>query len=48
VDDRFRIYGGIDNITDRQPPLGLDGTGAGSGIYNNIGRFFYVGAEAKF
>jgi outer membrane receptor protein involved in Fe transport len=48
VDDRFRIYGGVDNITDRQPPLGLDGTGAGSGIYNNVGRFFYVGAEAKF
>lgn len=48
VDTRFRLYGGVDNLTDRQPPLGLDGTGAGSGIYDNVGRFFYVGAEAKF
>ena len=48
VNDQFRFYGGIDNITDRQPPLGLDGTGAGSGIYDNVGRFFYIGAEAKF
>lgn len=48
VDERFRLYGGVDNLTDRQPPLGLDGTGAGSGTYDNVGRFFYVGAEAKF
>ncbi|WP_373488389.1 hypothetical protein, partial [Blastomonas sp.] len=48
VTDQFRFYGGVDNLTDRQPPLGLDGTGFGSGIYDNVGRFFYVGAEAKF
>ena len=48
IGDQFRFYGGVDNITDRQPPLGLDGTGAGSGIFDNVGRFFYIGAEAKF
>lgn len=48
VDDRFRLYGGVDNLTDRQPPLGLDGTTFGSGVYDNVGRFFYVGAEARF
>lgn len=48
VTEKFRFYGGIDNITDRQPPLGLDGTTFGSGIYDNIGRFFYIGAEANF
>ncbi len=48
VNDQFRFYGGIDNLTDRQPPLGLDGTTAGSGTYDNVGRFFYIGAEAKF
>ncbi|MFN3818098.1 TonB-dependent receptor domain-containing protein [Blastomonas sp.] len=48
IDNRFRFYGGIDNLTDRQPPLGLDGTTVGSGTFDNVGRFFYVGAEAKF
>lgn len=48
IDNRFRFYGGIDNLTDRQPPLGLDGTTAGSGTFDNVGRFFYVGAEASF
>ena len=48
VTERFRFYGGIDNVTDRQPPLGLDGTTFGSGTFDNVGRFFYIGAEAKF
>ena len=48
VGEGFRFYGGVDNLTDRQPPLGLDGTGFGSGIYDNVGRFFYLGAEATF
>jgi outer membrane receptor protein involved in Fe transport len=48
ADKRFQFYGGVDNIFDREPPLGLTGTGAGSGIYDNVGRFFYVGVKAKF
>lgn len=46
--DKFNIYVGVDNVTNRLPPYGLTGIGAGSGIYNNIGRFFYAGAVAKF
>ncbi|UIJ46699.1 TonB-dependent receptor [Sphingomonas cannabina] len=48
VGDRYRIYAGVDNITDRLPPYGLDGTTEGSGIYDNVGRFFYAGVEVKF
>jgi outer membrane receptor protein involved in Fe transport len=44
----FNFYIGVDNILDRDPPLGLSGIGAGSGIYSNRGRFFYAGAVAKF
>ncbi|WP_238475353.1 TonB-dependent receptor domain-containing protein [Sphingomonas cavernae] len=46
--DKFNFYFGIDNVTNRLPPLGQTGIGAGSGIYSNIGRFFYAGATAKF
>ncbi|HEX9964415.1 MAG TPA: TonB-dependent receptor [Allosphingosinicella sp.] len=46
--DRFNFYMGIDNILNRDPPFGLTGIGAGSGIYSNRGRFFYAGAVAKF
>ena len=48
VDKRFQIYGGVDNAIDTAPPLGLTGTGDGSGIYDNVGRFFYTGVRLKF
>ncbi len=44
----FNFYLGIDNLTDKEPPLGLTGIGAGSAIYDTRGRFFYAGAIAKF
>jgi outer membrane receptor protein involved in Fe transport len=44
----FNFYFGIDNVTNRKPPLGLTGIGGGSGIYDVRGRFFYAGAVAKF
>jgi len=47
-DDRFRFYAGVDNVTDDVAPFGLTGTGAGSGIYNAVGRFFYAGAQVDF
>jgi len=37
--NKFRFYGGVDNLFNRKPPFGLDGTGDGSGIYDNVGRF---------
>lgn len=48
VDDRFDFYVGVDNVFNRLPPLGLTGVGGGSSIYNNTGRFFYAGVNAKF
>jgi hypothetical protein len=43
----MKIYGGIDNVFDRLPPLDLLGTEGGS-TYNTVGRFMYVGVEVKF
>ena len=48
VNKNFNFYTGIDNVTNRKPPLGLTGIGAGSSIYDVRGRFFYAGAVAKF
>ena len=47
-DEQFRFYMGIDNITNKHPPLDVKGTGGGSGIYDTHGRFYYAGAVAKF
>lgn len=46
--DKFRLYAGVDNLFDKMPPYGLTGTGGGSGIFPNIGRFFYAGVQTKF
>jgi outer membrane receptor protein involved in Fe transport len=46
--DRFNFYLGVDNVTNRLPPLGLTGVGGGSGIFDVRGRNFYAGAIAKF
>ena len=49
--DQVSIYGGIDNVTNNLPSDFLaasTGTGEFSGIFNNIGRFFYIGAELRF
>lgn len=47
VNDRFSLYGGVDNVGNKRPPFGLTGTGDGDGIYDNIGRFMYVGFKVK-
>ncbi|WP_228243534.1 TonB-dependent receptor domain-containing protein [Porphyrobacter sp. GA68] len=44
----FRFYAGVDNVLDQLPPSPLDGRGAGSGIYPNVGRYFYAGAVVNF
>lgn len=46
VNDKFRLYGGVDNLTDKRPPYGLLGNGEDA-IYDNVGRFMYVGVSAK-
>jgi outer membrane receptor protein involved in Fe transport len=42
------FYIGIDNVTNRIPPLGATGTGGGSAIFDIFGRRFYAGISAKF
>ncbi|MCK8457315.1 MULTISPECIES: TonB-dependent receptor domain-containing protein [Sphingomonas] len=48
IGERSNFYIGVDNLTDRLPPLGATGIGAGSGIYDNVGRRFYAGMTARF
>lgn len=48
VNENFNFNLGINNVGNTNPPYGLTGVGAGSGIYDNRGRFFYVGATARF
>ena len=53
----LNVYGGVNNLFNTHPPLGLAGTGTsgttdrGTGnaaIYDALGRVFYIGAKAKF
>jgi len=46
--DKANVYVGIDNAFNKVPPLGLTGTGGGSGIYESRGRFMYAGLKYKF
>jgi outer membrane receptor protein involved in Fe transport len=48
VTDDSMFYLGVDNFTDRLPPLYATGIAAGSGIYNNRGRYLYAGVTARF
>jgi outer membrane receptor protein involved in Fe transport len=48
VTDRVNAYLGVDNVANKVPPLGATGTGAGSGIYDTRGRFFYAGVKLAF
>jgi outer membrane receptor protein involved in Fe transport len=48
VAKKFEWYFGIDNVFNQKPPFGLTGTGSGSSIFENIGRYFYSGFKANF
>lgn len=48
VSESVNAYLGVDNLADKVPPLGATGTGAGSGIYDTRGRFFYAGVKLSF
>ncbi|MFN3433552.1 MAG: TonB-dependent receptor domain-containing protein [Sphingomonas sp.] len=48
IGEKSNFYIGVDNLTDRLPPLGATGLGAGSAIFDNIGRRFYAGVTARF
>jgi outer membrane receptor protein involved in Fe transport len=44
----FQLTFGVDNILNKQPPLGSTATGAGSSIYDIRGRNLYAGVRARF
>ena len=41
-------FAGIDNVTNKKPPLGSTATGAGSAIYRVMGRTYFTGFRARF
>lgn len=47
VNEKFRLYAGVDNVTDQLPPYGATGTGTGTAIFPVTGRYFYAGARLK-
>lgn len=44
----FEFYIGIDNFTNKRPPLGSTATGSGSAIYEVLGRQYYSGIRMTF
>jgi outer membrane receptor protein involved in Fe transport len=48
VTEGFNFYAGVDNLFNRKPPFGATGVGAGTGIYDNRGQYFYAGVVATF
>ena len=44
----INFFIGVDNVTDKNPPLGTTATGSGSAIYNVRGRTYYSGFRARF
>lgn len=46
--DGFSFFVGVDNLTDKDPPLGTTATGAGTAIFNIRGRTLYTGVKARF
>ncbi|MEH6418618.1 TonB-dependent receptor domain-containing protein [Pseudomonas sp. CGJS7] len=42
------VYGGITNVFDSDPPLAMYGDTFGSGVYDTIGRAYYLGFNYKF
>lgn len=46
--DRIDVYLGIDNAFDKDPPRNYFGADIGHSMYDNIGRYFYMGASYKF
>ncbi len=48
ITEKVNAYLGIDNLSDRVPPLGLTGAGEGSGMYDVRGRYWYAGVKMTF
>ena len=51
LNDKIDLRAGVLNVTNEYPPYlpeAFTGTGSGSSIYDNRGRFFYVGASLRY
>ena len=54
IGDRLQVYGGVNNLTDEDPPQiggeAVDTTWSGTnqGVYDGIGRAFYLGFRTNF
>lgn len=46
--DKIDVYLGIDNAFDKDPPRNYFGADVGHSMYDNVGRYFYMGASYKF
>ncbi|MCD8476179.1 MAG: TonB-dependent receptor, partial [Shewanella fodinae] len=46
-DNGLGLKFGIDNVLDRDLPLGTLGTGTGSAMYDNVGRYYYTTVSFK-
>ncbi len=54
IGDRYKIYGGVNNVTDEAPPqvggepIGTTWSGTNQGFYDGIGRSYFLGFRAGF
>lgn len=46
--DGFEVYGGINNLFDEEPPLGVVQGLGDDGIYDLVGRYAFAGLKARF
>ncbi|KLJ01408.1 TonB-dependent receptor [Luteimonas sp. FCS-9] len=47
-DSDIKVYLGIDNVFDKDPPLNYFGADVNQSFYDSVGRFMYLGATYKF
>jgi len=47
-DSGIKVYLGVDNVFDKEPPVNYFGADIGSSFYDSVGRFMYLGASYKF
>lgn len=46
--ESLEVYGGVNNVEDKAPPAYLTGITEDSGMYDTMGRSFYLGASYTF
>ena len=44
----FELYGGVNNFTDEEPPLGLTGVEDNEAIFDAVGRYYFLGVRGNF